>query len=301
MTPKRAAVVARILRNRLQWGLHTGTLRIGDRIPGARELAAEFGIDVRTALRACRVLEREGLIETRRRSGMYVAVQQSRAPSLNGTQTTIVDLLCDAYARGIAPNDLGRLLASTFHRQPVRVACVEENADHAAAIASMASRDYGVQTVAVDIAEVVDRGVDGVVSNVVAAVTTSFLAAKLQCVAERVGIPVFVATMKSAQGTDLMRSLSSRPVFVIGIDRRWAERSAAGLEDTDLAPNLRTFVLGEDDLDEIPANADVFATPGAAPLIATLPIAPRVRALEYWLPPSEARGLISVIVAEHST
>ena len=301
MTTGRAADIARVLRNRLLWGLHTGTVRIGDRVPSAREIAAEFGVDVRTALRAGRILDREGLIEMRRRSGMYVALQQSRAPALGRTQTTIVDLLCGAYARGVSPSDVGRLLGSSFYRRPVRIACVEENADHGAAIAAMAAREYAVEAVPINIDTLTDRSVDHVLANVVAAVTTCFLAASLRRVVEPIGLPVFVAMMKPSHDIDVMRSVSSRPIFVIGIDRRWAERSAAGLAGTDVGKQLRTLVIGEDDLDEIPGNADVFVTPAAAPRLAELPVSSRARAIEFWLPPSEARGLISTIVAEHAS
>lgn len=299
MSRERAAAVARIMRNRLQWGLHTGTIRVGDRIPGIRELAMEFAVDTRTALRACRVLEQEGLIETRRRSGMYVASRRVLAPSLTDAQASVVDLLCTALDRGICPGDLGRLLESSFYRRPVRVACVEANADHAAAIASMAAREYAVVAVAASIEEVVDRGVDGVLSTVAAAVTTSFLATTLRRLVEPIGLPVFAATVEPSQGIEIMRALSDRPIYAIGTDRRWAERAAAGLEGTDIGRNLRMFVLGEDDLDEIPHDADVFVTPAAAPLLTEFPVSKRAWPFRYSLPPTEARGLISAIVAEH--
>jgi DNA-binding transcriptional regulator YhcF (GntR family) len=301
VSPERAAAVARVLRSRLQWRLHTGTIRIGDRIPGARELAEEFSVDVRTALRACRVLECEGLIETRLRSGMYVAMQQSPPPSLSATQTTVVDLLCEASARGISPGDLGQLLTSHFYQRRCCIACIEETADHAVAISDVIARDYAVDTVSASVADVMSSGADRVLSNVVAAVTTSFLATTVKRVAESRRLPVFVATMRPALGIDLMRSLSSRPIYLIGVDRGWADRAEAGLEGADVSGNLRLVVVGEDDLDQIPADAEVFLTPAAAPLVTNHSVARRARRLEYGLSPSEERGLIATLVAEQAS
>jgi hypothetical protein len=231
---------------------------------------------------------------------MYIAMHPSHRPSLTDLQTTIVDLLCGAQARGIPVSDLGQLLASRYYSPRLSVACVEENLDHLAAIASMTSRDYAVHAASIQIGEVTDVGVGAVLLNAVAAVTTSFLAARVRPIAERHGIPVFVATMKEPQGIEIMRSMADRQVFVIGLDRRWAERAASAIEASPGPGNLRTIVLGEDDLSCIPPDADVYVTPPAAPAVAKLCLAARTRVLEYWLPPSEARGLISTIVGQHS-
>jgi DNA-binding transcriptional regulator YhcF (GntR family) len=299
--PERAVDVARRLRNRLLWGLHIGSIRIGDRIPSARDLAAEFEVDVRTALRACRILDREGLIEMRRRSGMYVALQHSHAPSLTVLQTTLVDLLCDASARGVSPKALRELLTASFWRRHIRIACVEENADHGAAIAAMVTREYGVDAVPVSLAALNDGSAHRHLTDVIAAVTTCFLAASVRPVVEPIGLPVFVAMMKPLPENDVRQASSNRPIVVIGTDRRWADRSSEGLTDTDVGKHVRTFVIDEDDLSGVPPNADVFVTPAAAPRVASLPVPGRVRTIEFWLPPTEARGLLSTIVAEQAS
>jgi DNA-binding FadR family transcriptional regulator len=50
------AELADVLRGRILRGLQGGVLRLGDRLPSARELEAELGTDHRVILDAYRVL-----------------------------------------------------------------------------------------------------------------------------------------------------------------------------------------------------------------------------------------------------
>jgi GntR family transcriptional regulator len=65
--------LADLLRGRILRALHGAALRRGDRLPSARDLGVEFGIDHRIVLDAYRVLADEGLVELRQRGGIYVA------------------------------------------------------------------------------------------------------------------------------------------------------------------------------------------------------------------------------------
>jgi GntR family transcriptional regulator len=50
-----------------------GEAKPGDRLPPARDLAAELGVNTNTVLRALRLLRDEGLLEFRRGRGISVA------------------------------------------------------------------------------------------------------------------------------------------------------------------------------------------------------------------------------------
>jgi GntR family transcriptional regulator len=59
-----------------------GEARPGERLPPARDLAAELGVNANTVLRALRVLRGEGLLEFRRGRGVTVAGTPERTALL---------------------------------------------------------------------------------------------------------------------------------------------------------------------------------------------------------------------------
>ena len=67
------------LRDRIVNGLHVGRLKGGERLPGTRALAAEFGVNDRVVMAALRALAAEGFVVLRPRSGAYST--SSRRPS----------------------------------------------------------------------------------------------------------------------------------------------------------------------------------------------------------------------------
>jgi DNA-binding transcriptional MocR family regulator len=81
--------------------IRNGTLLAGDRVPSVRALCRERKLSPATAMRAFEVLEAEGLIETRPRSGYYVsALPSARAPqrskpSARATQVGVDELVFD--------------------------------------------------------------------------------------------------------------------------------------------------------------------------------------------------------------
>ncbi|NNC32700.1 GntR family transcriptional regulator [Longimicrobium terrae] len=56
-----------------------GAAAAGDRLPSIRALWREMGVDHRVVAQAYRILEDEGLVEVRGRSGVYLAPRTSSA------------------------------------------------------------------------------------------------------------------------------------------------------------------------------------------------------------------------------
>jgi len=54
--------------------------RAGERLPGVRRLARQYQISIATALEACRLLEDNGVLEARSRSGFFVRLRRAGAP-----------------------------------------------------------------------------------------------------------------------------------------------------------------------------------------------------------------------------
>jgi DNA-binding transcriptional regulator YhcF (GntR family) len=55
--------------------IREGTLRLGERIPSVREISRERTLSTATVVHAYELLEGQGFIETRPRSGFYVSGQ----------------------------------------------------------------------------------------------------------------------------------------------------------------------------------------------------------------------------------
>jgi DNA-binding transcriptional MocR family regulator len=68
--------------------IRDGTLRLGERIPSVREISRERGLSAATVVRAYELLEGQGLIETRPRSGFYVSGQWAAQPASRATSPT---------------------------------------------------------------------------------------------------------------------------------------------------------------------------------------------------------------------
>jgi GntR family transcriptional regulator len=79
----------------------TGRLREGDQLPTIRDLALQLRVNPNTVSHAYQELEREGVVETRRGAGTFVA---SRPPRL-----------ADAERRRLVSLQLDRALAEAYH------------------------------------------------------------------------------------------------------------------------------------------------------------------------------------------
>jgi len=85
-----------------------GEARPGDRLPPARDLAAELRVNTNTVLRAVRLLRDEGLLEFRRGRGVSVAGTPERAAVLAKARE-LVDL---ARRHGYRRDELSQLIES---------------------------------------------------------------------------------------------------------------------------------------------------------------------------------------------
>jgi GntR family transcriptional regulator len=99
------------LVHQVKQALRLGLLRPGDRLPTAKEVVAQLGINPNTVLKAYRDLEREALVAPRPGQGTFV--QQSLvSPSLAGTdrlQRALASWVRDARAAGLTAEDMTAL------------------------------------------------------------------------------------------------------------------------------------------------------------------------------------------------
>ncbi len=85
-----------------------GEAKPGERLPPAKDLAAELGVNTNTVLRSLRLLRDEGLLEFRRGRGVTVAGTPERTAVLDKAR----ELIALARRHGYARDELMRMLES---------------------------------------------------------------------------------------------------------------------------------------------------------------------------------------------
>jgi len=88
------------VRAQLAGHIRAGALRVGDKLPVVRALAADLGVSTNTVGRAYRELEAGGLVTTRRRVGTIV--QAPAAPAGPELQRQAAEFVQSARRAGLA-------------------------------------------------------------------------------------------------------------------------------------------------------------------------------------------------------
>jgi GntR family transcriptional regulator len=91
--------------------LARGTLRAGDRLPSAREVAAALQVNIHTVLRAYQDLRDEGLVDLRRGRGAVVTDNAGLSPEL---LDDIQALVAEARRLGVGLGTLTALLREEY-------------------------------------------------------------------------------------------------------------------------------------------------------------------------------------------
>jgi DNA-binding transcriptional regulator YhcF (GntR family) len=225
--------IVRRLRDRVVGELHLGRLHAGDRLPGVRELAEEFGVGVRTVVRAYRSLESEGLVEIRSRSGVYVAPQERfDGEVLEETATWLAEVLVEALKRRITiPNlpEFVRRCTATIH--PV-VVLLESTEDHLAVLSHELREEFGFEVRPVKLADLAgNRGAASespeprtALRTAHLLVTTTFHAHEVRPLAEALGKPLVVLTVHPNVASTLERHLRAGGLTVVCADPAMGRR-----------------------------------------------------------------------------
>jgi GntR family transcriptional regulator len=84
-----------------------GEAKPGQRLPPARDLARELGVNANTVLRSLRQLRDEGLVEFRRGHGITVS---GRAPARSAVVARARELVSFARRQGYQPDELIQII-----------------------------------------------------------------------------------------------------------------------------------------------------------------------------------------------
>ncbi|AWT44424.1 MULTISPECIES: GntR family transcriptional regulator [Streptomyces] len=95
--------------------LRMGTLRVGDKLPTAKEVVAACAINPNTVLRAYRDLEQAGLVELRRGLGTFVTRSLASPAAEDDTlRADLADWTARARAAGLERADILALVAAAL-------------------------------------------------------------------------------------------------------------------------------------------------------------------------------------------
>ncbi|MEW5926103.1 MAG: GntR family transcriptional regulator [Gemmatimonadota bacterium] len=218
------------LRDQIVTALHVGRVRGGDRLPGVRDVARDTGANPRTVAKAYRQLEREGLIELRARSGVYVAkLDHWGGRLLEETGRWLGGILLEAWKRNIRIPDLADLIRRCTRGTHLRAACVAENEDDRRAICEELTENFGIRSAAVPIAELPARmerlsGMPPGLREADLVVTTPLHAGPARAAAEALDKPLVMISLHPALVDAIERRLREGLLIVVCADRAFGEQ-----------------------------------------------------------------------------
>ena len=299
MAVQRRGEIADLLRRRVVVGLHLGLLKPGDQLPSARDLSRELKAHQRVILGAYRELEREGLVEFRPRSGVYVAVAAaSPGATLPSLSEWAVEVAMQGLSRGIPTPELPDRLRRCFETLRLRAVCVECNADQLRSLCLSLHRDYGLESTEVEIDALESPEVLPELRRTDVLVTTSFHTTPVKRVAERVGKPWIAVRLRSDVLSEIGRYLASGPVYFVATDPRFAPKLQVMFGPLPGGENLRLLIVGRDDgeIARIPESAPTYIMQRARERLEKSPLVARVPPLVRVFAPESAREILSFIV-----
>ncbi|MET9553670.1 GntR family transcriptional regulator [Streptomyces sp. NPDC006645] len=96
--------------------LRTGALKVGDRLPTAREAAEACAVNPNTTLKAYRELEREGIVELRQGLGTFIvrAPERHRAEAGSPLHAELSGWTERALSAGLSHDDVRELVELTL-------------------------------------------------------------------------------------------------------------------------------------------------------------------------------------------
>ena len=115
LDPTRPTPLFEQLASAVRAAIIDGRVIGGERLPAARDLAADLGVNMHTVLRAYRVLRDEGLIELHRGRGAVVAVRIGGHAALAGA---IHDLVDEAKLHDLPEGALLALISEAYRWSP---------------------------------------------------------------------------------------------------------------------------------------------------------------------------------------
>lgn len=263
MVRQRRSEIIDTLRQRIARAIATGALCAGDRLAGTREMAHELDTDPRVVGAAYRVLEAEGLLEVRARSGVYIRADATSASRrLVPPLEMIIDVLMNAIVRGYAAPDFVSRIHTVVARRKLRVVVLATTPDQVLGIARELREDFGLDAVPLtaerlqtDAARRTMRDADFLVTTKLHRRTGEMLCTKL-------GIPLLIISVRTDLFEGPWSGWRDKMVHVVVLDPRFRTIVRRFLNESGVGAAVQVH-LATDDLSRIPADAPTYVTQAA--------------------------------------
>jgi len=111
------------LLNQLKERIASGQVKPGEQLPSVRELSADLKINPLTVAKVYQILEREGLVETRRGMGTFVAQKVETLPVAARRQAldpVVRQLVAEAIHLRLSESEVVELIARHFQQLNLR-------------------------------------------------------------------------------------------------------------------------------------------------------------------------------------
>ncbi len=290
--------IATSIRHRIMSGLHLGRLEPGARLPSTREIAEEFEVAPRTVMAAYRILEAEGLVELRQRSGIYVALGRNTGVLLTQLAGWVTDVLLQARARDVAPIAFPERVRRCLETLRLRAACVAGNADQLDQICHELNDDYGIASEPLAPDQLARPGSDAqrVMARADLFVCTAAHAVETHWMAQRLGKTALTVTLRAELMAEITRQLARGPVYFVGTDPHFRDALALIFAPTGYGHHVRPIILREDDPDTIPDDAPTLVMRRAHEQLGDAPLARRVHPVRRVFSDAMARALLRFVI-----
>lgn len=253
--------ITETIRTRVLRGLRGGTLSSGDRLPSARELVPEFGVDHRLILASYRQLVDEGLVEIRERGGVYVAPVSPRSGTLALPVKWFAETFTEAFAREIPAIELVEYMRRSIETLRLHAVVISSTDDQVAGLARELREDFGL------FAEGMTASAIESASNNTAPlrradviIGTSAHVELMDRVAAELDKPCIAIDVRPDLVVGEWAMLLKQPVWVIVATREFGEMLKQFFANVKGVENMRILVNGEDDLADIPDGAPTYIT-----------------------------------------
>lgn len=280
--------------------MQSGALAAGTRLPSTRVVAQDLAADPRVVAAAYRVLEAEGLVELRPRSGVYVSSSVGASSRRAPAAAWVTETLSAAVLHGVSLRDAAKQLRVLGSTEALKVVVAASIADQVDGLVRELETDFGITArgVIIDSVSRIDRW-PRAVERADLVITTPVHAQRLRRFHRGATRPLVIAGVRQDLMSAEWRLLASGICFVIVADPRFASVVREFLRAAPSADGVAIRVAGRDHLGDIAPDAPTYITEAARRVIGRTRLPGRLIPPARILDEASTRSIVEFIVSKN--